>query len=391
MGRRRTGSVAIRATSIRIVFSWNGKQHKETLYLDAGRPLPPTPPNIKHAERVASDVGRSIALGTFKIGDFFPFSKHADAVQSGSVGDFLDTWFAQADLKRSTLTTYRRMKDNFWKPHIGHIQLPALRHSDITAALKKGAWASGKTRNNHLSMLSTALELAVHDEKLARNPCARIESASWQKKGIDPFSSGEADAIIAHMRQKYPEQVGNMVEFWFFTGLRTSEIIGLDWPHVDLRTRQVVIDQGFVVDTLEDSTKTGATRTVLLNARAMQAIERQKAHTYLAGNNVFLDPGTGKPWAYEQNFRKRYWTPTLKALGIRYRRAYYCRSTYATICLMAGANPAFVAQQLGHGLDVFFRDYAKWINADQDRSELDKIERQIRSFRPELTPKAGEQ
>lgn len=386
MGRRRTGSVAIRATSIRIVFSWNGVQRHETLYLDAGRPLPPTPPNIKHAERVAADVGRAIASGAFKIGDYFPFSKHADAVQAGSVGDFLDTWFAQAELKRSTLKTYKRMKDNFWKPHIGHILLPALRHSDITTALKKGGWPSGKTRNNYLSMLSTALDLAVNDEKLARNPCARIESATWQKKGVDPFSADEAEAIIAHLHAKYPEQVGNMVEFWFFTGLRTSEIIALDWEHVDLRRRQAVIDQGFVIDALEDTTKTGMARTVLLNSRAMAAILRQKAHTFLAGKTVFHDPGTGTPWAYEQNFRKRYWTPTLKALGIRYRRAYYCRSTYATICLMAGANPAFVAQQLGHGLDVFFRDYAKWINADQDRSELVKIERQIVATMPELCP-----
>jgi len=390
MGRRRTGSIEIRASSIRIVFSWNGKRFRETVYLDAGRVLPPTAPNIKHAERLASDVGRAIALGAFKIGDFFPHSRQADEVQAGSVGDFLDTWFKQAELKRSTLKTYKRMKDNFWKPHIGHILLPALRHSDITTALKNGGWPSGKTRNNYLSMLSTALELAVNDEKLVRNPCARIEGATWQKKGVDPFSAGEAEAIIAHMRGKYPAQVGNMVEFWFYSGLRTGELIALDWAHVDLRDGKAVIDQSFVIDALEDTTKTGMARTVLLNTRAMAALLRQKAHTYLADKTVFLDPGTGTPWAYEQNFRKRYWMPTLKALGIRYRRAYYCRSTYATICLMAGANPAFVAQQLGHGLDVFFRDYAKWINADQDRSELVKIERQLGSFAPRVSPAEGD-
>lgn len=386
MGRRLTGSVSVRETSIRIVFTWNGTQHKETLYLEPGKPLPPTAPNLKHAHRVAADVGRAIALGSFKLADFFPHSKHAEEQQAGSVADFLDKWFKQAELKASTLKTYKRMKDNFWKPHIGHILLPALRHSDITTALKKGGWASGKTRNNHLSMLATALDLAVHDELIGKNPCGKIEAASWQKKEVDPFGTDEAEAIIAHLREKYPEQVWNMVEFWFFSGLRTSELIALDWPHVDMRRAEAVIEQGFVIDQLEDTTKTSAGRRVLLNSRAMAALKRQKAHTFIAGEQVFLDPGTGKPWAYEQNFRKRYWIPTLKALGIRYRRPYYCRSTYATICLMAGANPAFVAQQLGHGLDVFFKDYAKWINADQDRSEMGKIEQQLGSFSPEVSP-----
>jgi integrase len=29
---------------------------------------------------------------------------------------------------------------------------------------------------------------------------------------------------------------------------------------------------------------------------------------------------------------------------------------------MAGVNPAFMARQLGHSLDMFFKVYAKWID-----------------------------
>lgn len=389
MGRRVTGSVEVRDSSLRITFTLNRKRYRETLYLEPGKPLPPTTPNIRHAERVATQVARAIETGTFKLADFFPHSPRAEQTQPGTVGDFLDTWFAQAELKASTLKTYRRMKDNFWKPEIGHLPLTTLRHSDITRALKRGGWASGKTRNNYLSMLSSALDLAVHDEIIGKNPCASIEAAAWQKKGVDPFKPAEVDAILSHIQTHYPAQVHNLVEFWFYTGLRTSEIIALDWPHVDLRGKEILIEQGFVIDQLEDSTKTSAGRTVLLNTRANAALVRQKAHTYLTGGTVFLDPGTGRPWAYEQNFRKQYWIPTLKALGIRYRRPYYCRSTYATLCLMAGANPAFVAAQLGHGMEVFFRDYADWIRGDQDRLEMAKIEAQMGLIAPELSPGRG--
>ncbi|MDP5008066.1 MAG: integrase, partial [Glaciimonas sp.] len=76
----------------------------------------------------------------------------------------------------------------------------------------------------------------------------------------------------------------------------------------------------------------------------------------------------------------QYWTPTLKLLGIRYRRPYCTRSTCATIGLMSGANPAYMANQLGHGLDVFFKDYAAWINGDSNSGELKKIEARINKF-----------
>jgi integrase len=55
---------------------------------------------------------------------------------------------------------------------------------------------------------------------------------------------------------------------------------------------------------------------------------------------------------------------------------------------MAGTNPAWMAKQLGHGLDVFFRDYADWINGQQDTHELLKIEAQIAQFFPNSSPRS---
>lgn len=156
---------------------------------------------------------------------------------------------------------------------------------------------------------------------------------------------------------------------------------------MDLRGSTIVVKQAFVTDQLEDTTKTSKPRTVNLNSRALGAITRQKAWAYLAGGRVFHDPGTDKPWQYEQNARKRYWTPTLKALGIRYRRPYNCRHTYATLGLMAGANPAFMARQLGHGLKVFFEDYADWINGDANANEMAKIEGKIGGNVPDMSQK----
>ena len=60
-------------------------------------------------------------------------------------------------------------------------------------------------------------------------------------------------------------------------------------------------------------------------------------------------------------------------LGIRYRRPYNLRHTYATIMLMAGMNPAFCARQLGHSVEMFLRTYAKWISGEQDAREMERL------------------
>lgn len=63
-------------------------------------------------------------------------------------------------------------------------------------------------------------------------------------------------------------------------------------------------------------------------------------------------------------------------LTIRERRQYDTRHTYATMCLMAGMNPAFIANQLGHSVQMLLSTYAKWLNSTSDWAELQKLESQ---------------
>lgn len=60
--------------------------------------------------------------------------------------------------------------------------------------------------------------------------------------------------------------------------------------------------------------------------------------------------------------------------GIRYRRMYDTRHTYATMCLMSGMNPVFIAAQLGHSVQVLLSTYAKWISSSSDFAELEKLD-----------------
>ncbi|MDO8300552.1 tyrosine recombinase XerC, partial [Lacisediminimonas sp.] len=208
------------------------------------------------------------------------------------------------------------------------------------------------------------------------NPATGIPRAKHQKEPPDPFTADERDGIVAALQAKHPDQPANFVEFWFWTGLRTSEIFALRWSNVDLASGTMLVSEATVRGKTK-GTKTATARTVILNSRAKAALARQRPFTQVAGDRVFNDPRYGAPWSDERAFRRSYWTPTLKVLGIRYRRPYNMRHTYATVMLMAGMTPAFCARQLGHSIEMFLRTYSKWLDGAQNDLEMARLERSL--------------
>ena len=123
-----------------------------------------------------------------------------------------------------------------------------------------------------------------------------------------------------------------------------------------------------------DTTKTHRPRDLSFLSVPPMCSRRQRARTELAGGAIFHNPTTGKPWADEQ-VQRRYFEAAMKRLGIRYRAPKQTRHTFATMCLMAGADPAWVARQLGHASskDVF-EVYSRWIEGADKGLERGKVE-----------------
>ena len=87
---------------------------------------------------------------------------------------------------------------------------------------------------------------------------------------------------------------------------------------------------------------------------------------------------TSKPLHDERSQRDHFWTPTLRKLGIRHRRAYQTRHTYATNSLAAGINPTYIARQMGHkNAKMLFTVYAKWIDGADRGREKAKMEQML--------------
>lgn len=359
----RAGGVEIRGKSIRFTFL-PGKPR----LMIAGAPAAPTAANVKWAHRLADEIRQKMLHGTFSLVEYFPLAGITTA-EPLTVSEQLDTWLAAQRIKASTRAGYESVI-NFWKPLVGSKALLALKHSDILAALATRPQLSGKTVNNRVSVLREALQLAVLDKLMPDNAAAHVPSAKWQRLPVDPFTAEEVERIVAGIKEP---QVANYTAFKFFTGLRTGESFGLRWADVDLASGSILVHASIVGGEEQASTKTNVARTVYLNSRALDAVKAQKAHTFIAGQHVFHDPRDGARWGGEPKFRW-FWVPALKRLGIRHRRPYNTRHTYATMMLMAGMTPAFCAKQMGHSVEVFLRTYAKWLPGAGDATEMAKLE-----------------
>ena len=89
---------------------------------------------------------------------------------------------------------------------------------------------------------------------------------------------------------------------------------------------------------------------------------------------IFWNPRTRRAWADEQ-VQRRVFEAAFKRCGIRHRPPIQTRHTFATLCLMAGANPAWVACQLGHtSSKMLFEVYSKWIDGADKAAERGRVE-----------------
>lgn len=396
MGRGRQGSgVDAKNGRLRIRFTFLGKRRTETVA------LAPTAANLKATERLAARIRQEIFLGVFDYAATFPdsaFAKEqaakkaqAAAVTAKTLAEYAPKWLATLTKAKSTTKGYTNAINNFWVPKLGAKAMAEILHTDCATAIadKAKEGATGKTINNLLIPARKLFKAAVADRIIDRSPLAEIENLSHQQPEIDPFRREEMVSILDHMQGHYPEVIWNYFQFAFATGIRPSELIALRWGDVDWNERTIKVCRALVLNDEKD-TKTSRVRFVDLTDFALAALARQKKHTFLIGHNsgedveIFSNP-EGEPWPSEKRQRLRFFNPTLKACGIRRRVPYNTRHTFATINLMAGVNPNYIASQLGHTTTaMLFQRYAKWIPGADDGAAADQMNAAFGRIGPQL-------
>lgn len=347
-GERRIKGILARGNSIRVTID-----HKLERYVTSLR-LEPNTANLRYAERQRTawlhELEKGIVPDVFK------------KKEVRLIGNILDRWLSNKKGKSSTLDDYRKsvniLKDEFGNTDIDNLTLGMVR--EFCHQRK----ATEKRIKNLLSPLRMALDEAVEDDSERTNILKgwtyKAPETEEKEDPIDPFTKEEQVAILDAL----PEQGRNLIQFAFWTGLRTSELVGLKWTDIDFVEKKISIRRGRTqAATKAETPKTKASiREVSLLSPALDALQKQKAHTFLAGKEVFHNPRTDEPWRGDAPIRKTLWTPALKKAGVRYRKPYQTRHTFASMMMSSGEHPQWVARQMGHtDWSMTARKYARWM------------------------------
>lgn len=357
-------------STIRIRFQYQGRERRESLKLDA------TPANLKYASRLRGEILNAIARNAFDYAEYFPDSKTAKELAKPEaktlIADALDDFMRDADaavergaMSPSTLHGYRKIVDNILRVKWGRMSI-----QDVTPAMLR-TWitamdCTAKTARNVISPLHSIFQDALNDGTIEANPLDRLAlnkilTKTKRKSAyeVDPFSLEEISAIL----DACEGPARNLFQFAFWSGLRTSELIGLRWEDVDFQAGVVHVRQAVVVRKTKTTKTQAGLRDVLMLPSARAALSAQRQWSALAPHGrVFTCPWTNKPWTGDKQIRVNCWTHILKAAEVRYRNPYQTRHTFASMLLSRGENPLWVAQQMGHvDTEMIVKHYGRWI------------------------------
>tara|TARA_R110002049_G_scaffold148242_2_gene311176 strand:+ start:32959 stop:34131 length:1173 start_codon:yes stop_codon:yes gene_type:complete len=365
--------VRIRESSIAIRFPYRGKRFEETWRVK------PTASNIKKAAKMRKDIIADIRAGIFEFEEYFPDSRHVskkeqqEEIEMPTFWEVAESYFKSLIIAKSTMREYRNSLKRHFFYTLGPMKIDKIRYSHIVNVMGSIEWGSKKTRNNVISPLRGVFKFAKADRLISFNPADELAFAKTQKPKPDPLSLDELELVLGWVKKNENEVLYCFFEFAFFTGLRTSELLAVSWKDVDWLNGRVRVDKARVEGVLKE-TKTYEERDVELNSRALSALKRMKSHSFLRGEEIFINPNTNTPYITNKAIRE-VWNFCLKKLGVRHRVSYQTRHTFCTMNLMAGANVMWVSKQMGHSnTQMTLIRYSAWIEQSDKASETNKLD-----------------
>jgi integrase len=199
--------------------------------------------------------------------------------------------------------------------------------------------------------LRQVLNRAVAWGMLDFNPAKRgVPNPQRRPKEKRPFESwAQIEAIAAHLGPVY----GPMVIFGAATGLRPSELFGLEQHDIDREAGAVYVRRAYANGRIKHTKTRLSTRAVPLQAKAFEALDRLPTSV-----NPILFPNARGGRIDFRIFGRRHWRPAQIAAGIDPIRGLYdLRHTYATFALRAGVPVFAVSRFIGSSIAMIDRHY----------------------------------
>ena len=215
--------------------------------------------------------------------------------------------------------------------------------------------------NKALIKLKAALALAAEDHEFRppAMPTGLQRQRDKARKAV--LTPDEVARLLAAARDDLDKGVYYAAPF--LMGTRPSEQLGLMWDDVDfeanvIRIRRIQLRYG----SLSEFTKTEAGRRDIpmspLLREMLLAWRVRCPRKDGALHRVFPAPGNRRAWPFPReggggplvygSFRKRYWAPTLKRLGLPAVTPHSARHSFISVLQAQGVEVGLVAKLAGH-------------------------------------------
>ena len=255
----------VEVTGLRLLVSKNGRRFFHLRYRFNNRKrvirigeFPAT--SLQEARQRANEFKNLVSQG---IDPLLERDKVTDVMTFQEFGENEYLPHAQSHKKSWRDDQYKLQSDMF--PTFGKLQLSAITGRDIEQYCSRiKARNSPSTANRHLSLLSRMFNLAIQWQFLEKNPCVGVKKFKESGNRERYLSTEEIRAFLKALDNNENRVSANAIRFLLFTGLRMGEAMQLEWKHVDLKKGTAFLPQ--------DTTKSGKSRTVVLNALAVQAL-----------------------------------------------------------------------------------------------------------------------
>lgn len=407
--------------TLRVWFIYKGVRVRESLG------VADTPKNRKVAGELRTAICYAIKTGTFDYAAQFPNStrvQHSpDQKFKVTLGELARRWLS---LKETTLAknTHRRygsyirmclriMGDTRTVSSLTHEDIITLRHELLTGyqligktmevSFKRGRTV--RTVNGYLAAMLEMLRFAEKNGYRTGDVITDIKPLRKTRSEPDPLNRDEFSRVIAAANH---EQIRNLWIFAVSTGMRHGEICALAWEDIDTVNWTIDVCRNLALTDHFTPPKTeSGHRTILLTRPAIDALKNQMQFTrMMALSNVTVNlreygkvrvdsctfvfsPSVSGRFAsksacYLPGSIAASWNGLLRRAGVRHRKAYESRHTFACWALSAGANPSFIATQMGHAnAQMVFNVYGKWM-AEQNGDQLAILNRNFTLNAPQM-------
>ncbi len=279
-----------------------------------------------------------------------------------TVADYLEKWLLDHAKNNLTPRTYERYRDLIRQhilPDMGKLLLTQLRPEHIQRhyTTKLASGLSARTVRYHHAVIHSALELALKWGLILRNPADAVEPPRIRQIEMQTWDEYEVRHFLtATIESPYYALFYTAL----FTGMRRSELLGLQWQDIDFvysqlsvaRTLHHLKDGSYIIS---EPKTAKSRRTIALSPAVILTLkeyrEQCELHANIVGRQfseqdlVFSQLG-GKPW--RPNTITRAWVTLAKQAGLRPIRLHDARHTHASLMLKQGIHPKIVQERLGH-------------------------------------------